>query len=141
MSSTALILECLLDISDQIIDVFDGKVTKIGFPNMVRSVSMAPGEQHFKVASVKKPFSYYVPFQRFGSQEVICNLEGKSLHTLSERALQETEPQTPADPTQPKGGFKGKGKKGGPGHYGPFDVDVVPAQMTKVQWECDTGIR
>ncbi len=34
-----------------------------------------------------------------------------------------------------------KGKKGGPGHYGPFDVDVVPGQMTKVQWECDTGIR
>ena len=34
-----------------------------------------------------------------------------------------------------------KGKRGGPGHYGPFDVDVVPGQMTKVQWECDTGIR
>jgi hypothetical protein len=34
-----------------------------------------------------------------------------------------------------------KGKKGGPGHYGPFDVDVVAGQMTKVQWECDTGIR
>jgi hypothetical protein len=34
-----------------------------------------------------------------------------------------------------------KGKRGGPGHYGPFDVDVVPGQMTNVQWECDTGIR
>ena len=34
-----------------------------------------------------------------------------------------------------------KGKKHGIGHYGPFDVDVVPGQMTKVQWECDTGIR
>ena len=34
-----------------------------------------------------------------------------------------------------------KGKRGGSGHYGPFDVDVVPGQMTKVQWECDTGIR
>jgi Carboxypeptidase regulatory-like domain len=34
-----------------------------------------------------------------------------------------------------------KGKKGGPGHYGPFDVDVVAGEMTKVQWECDTGIR
>jgi len=33
------------------------------------------------------------------------------------------------------------GKKHGIGHYGPFDVDVVPGQMTKVQWECDTGIR
>jgi len=33
------------------------------------------------------------------------------------------------------------GKKHGIGHYGPFDVDVVVGQMTKVQWECDTGIR
>lgn len=43
----------------------------------------------------------------------------------------------------------------GPGHYrvakkeertrigrcGPFDVDVVAGQMTKVQWYCDTGMR
>jgi hypothetical protein len=34
-----------------------------------------------------------------------------------------------------------KGKRGGPGRYGPFNVDVVSGQMTKVQWECDTGIR
>ena len=34
-----------------------------------------------------------------------------------------------------------EGKKHGVGHYGPFDVDVVPGQMTKVQWDCDTGIR
>ncbi len=33
------------------------------------------------------------------------------------------------------------GKRRGIGHYGPFDVDVVAGQMTKVQWECDTGIR
>jgi hypothetical protein len=34
-----------------------------------------------------------------------------------------------------------KGKKGGPGRYGPFDVDVRADQMTSVTWECDTGIR
>jgi hypothetical protein len=33
------------------------------------------------------------------------------------------------------------GKKHGIGYYGPFDVDVVAGRMTKVQWECDTGIR
>ena len=27
------------------------------------------------------------------------------------------------------------------GKYGPFEVDVAPGQMTKVQWECDSGIR
>ena len=34
-----------------------------------------------------------------------------------------------------------KGRKGGIGRYGPFEVDVVPGKMTKVQWECDSGIR
>jgi len=34
-----------------------------------------------------------------------------------------------------------KGKKGGIGKYGPFDVDVVEGKMTRVTWECDTGIR
>ena len=33
------------------------------------------------------------------------------------------------------------GKKHRIGYYGPFDVDVVAGRMTKVQWECDTGIR
>ena len=27
------------------------------------------------------------------------------------------------------------------GRYGPFDVDVVTGQMTKVEWQCDTGMR
>jgi len=34
-----------------------------------------------------------------------------------------------------------KDKKGGIGRYGPFDVDVVAGQMTKVEWHCDTGMR
>jgi Carboxypeptidase regulatory-like domain len=34
-----------------------------------------------------------------------------------------------------------KGKKGGPGRFGPFDVEVVTGKITKVQWECDSGIR
>ena len=27
------------------------------------------------------------------------------------------------------------------GRYGPFDVDVTAGQMTKVEWQCDTGMR
>src|SRR5260370_31757129 len=34
-----------------------------------------------------------------------------------------------------------KGRKGGIGHFGPFEVDVVSGKMTKVQWEGDSGIR
>jgi hypothetical protein len=34
-----------------------------------------------------------------------------------------------------------KQRRGGIGRYGPFDVDVVAGQMTKVEWQCDTGMR
>ena len=34
-----------------------------------------------------------------------------------------------------------KDKKGGIGYYGPFEVDVVAGRMTKVEWQCDTGLR
>jgi hypothetical protein len=34
-----------------------------------------------------------------------------------------------------------KEKRGGIGRYGPFEVDVVAGQMTKVEWRCDTGMR
>src|SRR4029453_2441729 len=34
-----------------------------------------------------------------------------------------------------------KGKKGGVGKYGPFEVDVAAGKMTPVQWNCDTGMR
>jgi hypothetical protein len=29
----------------------------------------------------------------------------------------------------------------GPGHCGPFDVDVVPGKVTSVEWRCDSGMR
>jgi hypothetical protein len=34
-----------------------------------------------------------------------------------------------------------KGRKSSIGHFGPFEVDVAPGKMTKVQWNCDSGIR
>jgi len=34
-----------------------------------------------------------------------------------------------------------EGKKGGIGRFGPFEADVVAGKMTRVQWNCDTGIR
>jgi hypothetical protein len=34
-----------------------------------------------------------------------------------------------------------KERKSSIGRYGPFEIDVVAGQMTKVQWQCDSGIR
>jgi len=34
-----------------------------------------------------------------------------------------------------------KGEKTRIGSCGPFEVDVAPGKMTRVRWNCDTGIR
>jgi hypothetical protein len=34
-----------------------------------------------------------------------------------------------------------KARKTTIGHFGPFEVEVVSGRITKVQWECDSGIR
>ena len=34
-----------------------------------------------------------------------------------------------------------KGRKTAIGRFGPFEANIVPGKMTKVQWECDSGIR
>jgi len=34
-----------------------------------------------------------------------------------------------------------KGEKTRIGRYGPFEVDVAAGKMTRVRWNCDTGIR
>jgi hypothetical protein len=34
-----------------------------------------------------------------------------------------------------------KGRKSSIGRFGPFEVDVVAGKMTRVRWECDSGIR
>jgi dipeptidyl aminopeptidase/acylaminoacyl peptidase len=97
------LLEHLITGQLAVIDVTDGRVTKIGEPAMIRSVSTSPEGKQFRVTTVKKPFSYYVPFTRFGSLEAVWDEGGKSLATLSERNLRETEPAPPAVATQPAG--------------------------------------
>jgi hypothetical protein len=43
----------------------------------------------------------------------------------------------------PPGHYTVSRKNGNPriGKFGPFDVDVTAGQITKVQWNCDSGMR
>jgi dipeptidyl aminopeptidase/acylaminoacyl peptidase len=111
-----------------LINVEDRKVTRIGEPNMIRNVSMAPGEQQFRVVTMKKPFSYFVPAARFGSLEAIWSREGRNLFTLAEKELKETEPTAPAAPkvASGKGGKGGKGGKQVTPPADPMDPDGDP---------------
>ena len=34
-----------------------------------------------------------------------------------------------------------KGRKSSIGRFGPFEADVASGKMTRVQWDCDSGIR
>jgi dipeptidyl aminopeptidase/acylaminoacyl peptidase len=116
-----------------VIDVSTGDVTKVGGPAMVRSVLPTADAKQFRVTTVKKPFSYFVPFERFGSLEGVWDSEGKSLVTLNDRNLRENEPPQPAvaatTPTGPTrlGGTGRKGANTTPANPTPMPpTDPVP---------------
>jgi dipeptidyl aminopeptidase/acylaminoacyl peptidase len=133
------LLEHLLTGQLALIDIATSTVSNVGAPAMIRSVNIAPGETQFRVSTVKKPFSYYAPFQRFGSLESVWDREGKSLATISDRNLRESEPQpaaiTPITPFPKGGGAKGGGTKGGTkgGAQPPVDPNPDPAAQPPVQ--------
>jgi dipeptidyl aminopeptidase/acylaminoacyl peptidase len=96
-----------------LIDVESGKVTKVGSPTMIRTLAMSPGGDQFRVGTMKKPFSYYVPATNFGSQDGIWNMEGKNLYTLAEKSLRDPSVQVAGGAPPAGGKGKGQGKGGG----------------------------
>ena len=70
-----------------LVDVASGKLKNVGQPAMFTSVSMAPDGKHFRVTTMQKPFSYFVPRRSFGSVEELWNQSGKSLARIRERKL------------------------------------------------------
>jgi dipeptidyl aminopeptidase/acylaminoacyl peptidase len=122
-----------------VIDVNDGKVTKVGFPNLIRSVSMAPGEKEFRVTTMKKPFSYYVPITNFGSLEGVWDREGKCLYTLNDRNLRDTEPQAAPAPTTLVAGQGGRGGRGGRGGDAQTPPATTQPPATTTQPPVDPG--
>jgi len=86
------------------IDVYDGKVKKVGAPNMFRTATMAPSGEQFLVTLMKKPFSYYAPASSFGSQEGLWDMTGKNLYTLADRDMRIVKGPAGAGKVQPKKG-------------------------------------
>lgn len=104
------LLEHLVNGQLATVDVADGKVAKVGNPRMIRTINMAPDGERFRVTTVKKPFSYYFPFPRFGSLEEVWGADGKSFVVLADQNLRETEPA--AAVAAAPGGFN-RGAAGG----------------------------
>ena len=100
-----------------LVDVQKGTVRKIGKPDMIRSIDVAPDGKHARVTRMVEPFSYDVPVSNFGSIEEIWDADGKVLAKLGDRPLNlgaqdDTQPQTPPDPAA-AGGGRGQGNQNG----------------------------
>jgi dipeptidyl aminopeptidase/acylaminoacyl peptidase len=89
------LLEHLVTGQLAVVNVADGSVTAVGNPRMIRSVAAAPDGKHVRVSTVKKPFSYYFPFPRFGTLDEVWGTDGKSFVVLADKNLQEKLPDSP----------------------------------------------
>lgn len=107
------------------IDVQTRAVRTIGAPAMIRSVSVSPDGQHFRVTTMLKPFSYVVPWSSFGTVEEIWDGTGRVLAEITKRPLREV-PDTATGP----GGQAAGGKRGlawMPQGAGMYYLDAAPA--------------
>ncbi|HSP92371.1 MAG TPA: hypothetical protein VLN08_15765, partial [Vicinamibacterales bacterium] len=80
---------------------------KIGQPQMVRSLDLAPDGKHLRLTRMVKPFSYVVPVGSFGSVDEVWDLDGKVMVELDKRPLNlgvQDDTQPPPDPAAGPGG-------------------------------------
>ena len=110
-----------------LIDVTSLAVTKVGQPQMFRSVDFSPDGKHSRIVRMTKPFSYIVPVGNFGQIEEVWDGTGKVLAKLSDRPLNlgvqaDTDPDPNPDPQAQGGGGRG----GGPQQTGKREIAWRP---------------
>jgi len=71
----------------------DGQVEKWKGSDMYRSISFSPDGEYVLVSTVEKPFSYLVPYYRFGSTSTVYTKDGKKVETVLEVPLIEDLPK------------------------------------------------
>lgn len=71
----------------------DGKQEKWLPKNMYRSIDFSPDGNYVLVSTIKKPFSYLVPYYRFPSETVIYSKNAEKLQTVIEVPLIEDLPK------------------------------------------------
>jgi dipeptidyl aminopeptidase/acylaminoacyl peptidase len=76
----------------QLVKNVNGLETKIGAPAIYSTVSLSPDKKYSLVRTIRKPFSYLVPAQRFPSTVTIRDINGKNLKMLVELPSGETSP-------------------------------------------------
>lgn len=71
----------------------DGTVTPIGEPRLFDRVVPSPDGRFLLTTSIKRPFSFIVPFYRFTQDIEIWDFDGKPVHTVANKPLAESIPK------------------------------------------------
>jgi dipeptidyl aminopeptidase/acylaminoacyl peptidase len=76
----------------QLVKNVNGIETKIGQPAIYGNINISPDKKYMLVRTMKKPFSYIVPYQGFPSNVVITDMNGKAVKQLADLPSAETAP-------------------------------------------------
>src|SRR5688572_23538024 len=71
------------------INASNGAIKKIGAPAMISAVDASPDGKYFHVTVMKKPFSYIVQYNSFGTSDQIWDADGKMVAEIFTRPLRE----------------------------------------------------
>jgi dipeptidyl aminopeptidase/acylaminoacyl peptidase len=92
-----------------------GEVKPIGSPSIISSVSYSPDEKYILVTTIKKPFSYRVPYSEFARMTQVWDANGVMLKTIADLGV--------SDDIPPQGV-----------PTGPRDFEWQPLRDAKVIW-------
>lgn len=84
----ALLFEHYITVQLALIDV-TGKQRLVGQPGQFSRVSAAPGGKYLLTTTLERPYSYIVPAHSFAQKTEVRDLNGKVLHQVVQRGLEE----------------------------------------------------
>jgi dipeptidyl aminopeptidase/acylaminoacyl peptidase len=75
------------------IDADSGEVERIGTPAILTDVEASPDEKYILVETVKRPFSYRVPYAYFTRKTEVWNAAGRGIATVAELPISDEVPR------------------------------------------------
>ncbi len=70
-----------------------GNVNPVGEPGVIWYFSLSPNTEYLLVTSIKKPYSYIVPYSRFPQTIEVINTDGERVHLVAEVPVSDNLPQ------------------------------------------------
>jgi len=71
----------------------DGSAQNFLPANMYRGINFSPDGKYVKITTIKKPFSYLVPYYRFPYEEIVYDTKGTKIKTVNDVPLDEVRPK------------------------------------------------